>query len=70
MFADLFLNFWYKFALPNWSRPEFLEDMDSAAQFVHKFDVFLGDAWERLVRSRLSKDYRGVARWWGTGLNR
>jgi AAA+ ATPase superfamily predicted ATPase len=68
--ADPFLNFWYKFALPNRSRPEFLEDVDSAAQFVHKFDVFLGDAWERLVRSRLSKDYRGVARWWGTGLNR
>jgi AAA+ ATPase superfamily predicted ATPase len=68
--ADPFLNFWYKFALPNRSRLEFLEDADSAREFNHKFDVYLGDVWERLVRSRLAKEWRGVSRWWGTGTNR
>ena len=68
--ADPFLNFWYKFALPNRSRLEFLEDADSAREFNHKFDVYLGDVWERLVRSRLAKEWRRVSRWWGTGTNR
>jgi AAA+ ATPase superfamily predicted ATPase len=68
--ADPFLNFWYKFALPNRSRLDFLEDADSVREFNHKFDVYLGDVWERLVRSQLAKEWRGVSRWWGTGTNR
>jgi AAA+ ATPase superfamily predicted ATPase len=68
--ADPFLNFWYKFVLPNRSRLEFLEDADSVRDFNHKFDVYLGDVWECLVRSRLAKEWHGVSRWWGTGTNR
>lgn len=68
--ADPFLNFWYKFALPNRSRLTFLEDEGSVAEFNHKFDIYLGDVWKRLVRSNLSKEWRGVSRWWGTGTNR
>lgn len=66
---DPFLDFWYTFVLPNRSRPDFLDDESGIEEFSHKFNIFLGYAWERLVRSRLAKEWRGVSRWWGTGLN-
>ena len=68
--SDSFLDFWYTFVLPNKSRPEFLEDKQGREEFLHKFNIFLGRAWERLVRIRLAKEWRGVSRWWGTGNNR
>lgn len=67
---DPFLDFWYTFVLPNRSRPDFLDDEIEIEEFSRKFNVFLGYAWERLVRSRLAKKWRGVSRWWGTGMNR
>jgi AAA+ ATPase superfamily predicted ATPase len=68
--SDSFLDFWYTFVLPNKSRPEFLEDKQGCEEFLHKFNIFLGRAWERLVRIRLAKEWRGASRWWGTGNNR
>lgn len=67
---DPFLDFWYTFVLPNKSRPDFLDDEIGTEEFLRKFNVFLGYAWERLVRISLTKEWNGVSRWWGTGTNR
>jgi len=76
--SDPFLRFWYAFVLPHYSDPRFLSDNEGKTAFRRQFRVFLGQAWEELVReSLLSRDLPGsslrwkkVGRWWGAALNR
>ena len=68
--ADPFLGFWYAFVWPNWSRPDFLETSTERKAFDRIFRSHLGIVWERLVREDLSRTWRKVSRWWGTGTNR
>ncbi len=76
--SDPFLKFWYTFALPHYSNSSFglaQRDIDS---LLPAFRVFLGDAWEMLVRETLTRQtlpgetirWEKIGRWWGTGLNR
>ena len=76
--ADPFLRFWYSFALPHYSDPYFLSSREEIGAFRPAFDVYLGQAWEELVRATLMRKpvpgvqgrWRKVSRWWGSGLNR
>ena len=76
--TDPFLRFWYSFALPNYSDPYYLSSPEEAEAIRGPFRVFLGQAWESLVRETLrrraipgvSGRWRKVARWWGNGLDR
>ena len=76
--SDPFLNFWYTFALPQYSNPQFLRSAADREAIEKPFRVFLGLAWEELVRATLrekplpgsSLRWRNVGRWWGAGLNR
>ena len=76
--ADPFLRFWYAFVLPHYSDKSFLGKKQDAEMFERPFRVFLGQAWEKLVRDNLVNhrladvdcDWRKVGRWWGTGINR
>ena len=76
--SDPFLRFWYAFVLPHYSDPYFLSAPEEVTALRPAFDVFLGQAWEMLVREALLRKplpgmagrWRKVARWWGSGLNR
>ena len=76
--SDPFLRFWYTFVLPHYSNPHFLRTEEDWNTLRGPFHVFLGSAWENLVRATLlRKPIEGVSfrwtkvgRWWGTGLNR
>ena len=76
--SDPFLNFWYTFALPQYSNPQFLQSAADREAIEKPFRVFLGRAWEDLVRATLrekplpgsSLRWANVGRWWGAGLNR
>ena len=76
--ADPFLRFWYSFAQPHYSDPYFLSSREELDVFRPAFDVYLGRAWEELVRTALMRKpipgvqgrWRKVSRWWGSGLNR
>ena len=76
--SDPFLNFWYTFALPQYSNPQFLQSAADREAIEKPFRVFLGQAWEELVRATLrekplpgsSVRWSNVGRWWGAGLNR
>ena len=68
--ADPFLDFWYAFVWPNWSRADFLETSVERKSFDKAFRSHLGVVWERLVRDDLSRSWRKVSRWWGAGTNR
>lgn len=76
--SDPFLNFWYSFALPHYSDSQFMRDAADWKAIEKPFRVFLGHAWEELVRATLKEKplpgssvrWRNVGRWWGTGLNR
>ena len=76
--TDPFLRFWYSFALPNYSDPYYLSSPEEVAAIRGPFRVFLGQAWETLVRETLRQRaipgvpgrWRKVARWWGNGLDR
>ena len=76
--ADPFLRFWYAFVLPHYSNPRFLTAEADRESIRLPFRVFLGNAWEDLVRSTLLSRglpelpvrWTKVGRWWGTGLNR
>ena len=77
--SDPFLDFWYAFVQPNWSKAGFLESaaernaFDSVGYMPH-----LGGVWERLVRAEIQRRplpgcgerLRNAARWWGAGLDR
>lgn len=75
--ADQFLNFWYSFALPHYSDPHFLRSPSDLPMIEKPFRVFLGRAWEELVRQTLLAKclpasqirWHKVGRWWGTGIN-
>jgi len=75
---DPFLRFWYTFVLPHYSNPRFLSTAAERKRLQAPFRVFLGQAWESLVRDTLpqrplpgsSVTWNRVGRWWGTGLNR
>ena len=75
---DPFLDFWYTFVQPNWSRPDFLERECDRLSFDGQFMTYLGGVWERLVRETLSEKplpgdamrFVKCARWWGAGLDR
>lgn len=76
--SDPFLRFWYAFVLPRYSNPGFLSDKGDRALIRAPFRVFLGQAWESLVRETLVRKsipgcpvrWGRVGRWWGAGLNR
>ena len=76
--ADPFLNFWYSFVLPRYSTPQFLQSAADRQLIEKPFRVFLGHAWEELVRTTLREKtlpgsavrWGKVGRWWGAGLNR
>ena len=76
--SDPFLRFWYAFALPHYSNPRFLTTDADRESLRLPFRVFLGKAWEDLVRSTLLRQspdgvgerWTKVGRWWGTGSNR
>ena len=68
--ADPFLDFWYTFVWPNWSREDFLATAAERAAFSKAFRPHLGLVWERQVRHDLARSWRKVSRWWGAGANR
>ena len=76
--SDQFLRFWYSFVLPNYSDANFLSTKSEVEALQPAFRVFLGQAWERLVRDEIVRKplpgfesrFRNAARWWGTGLDR
>ena len=68
--ADPFLDFWYTFVWPNWSREDFLETAAERTAFGKVFRSHLGLVWERQVRHDLARSWRKVSRWWGAGTNR
>ena len=76
--SDPFLDFWYTFVQPNWSRPDFLESEEDRALFDRQYQIYLGGVWERLVRDEIQRRplpglemrFRNAARWWGYGLDR
>jgi len=75
--ADPFLDFWYAFVRPRWSRDTFLRTEEDRESFERDYRVHLGGVWERLVRETLKRrplpdsDIRWcrVSRWWGSGLD-
>ena len=75
---DQFLDFWYTFVHPNWSKTDFLETDEEKALFDRQYMPYLGGVWERLVRDEIQRkslpgfDGRlcNAARWWGAGLDR
>lgn len=76
--SDPFLRFWYSFVLPNYSDANFLSDKAEIKALQPAFRVYLGQAWERLVRDEIQRKplpgldmrFRNAARWWGSGLDR
>ena len=76
--SDAFLEFWYTFVWPNWSREDFLATADERNAFDRAYQVYLGGVWERLVRTTLvdrglpdtTEIWRNCRRWWGNGINR
>lgn len=76
--SDPFLRFWYSFVLPNYSDANFLSDKAEIRALQSAFRVYLGQAWERLVRDEIQRRplpgldmrFRNAARWWGLGLDR
>ena len=76
--SDPFLRFWYAFVLPHYSDRSFLTRKQDEEVFNNQFRLFLGQAWEELVRDSLLAyrlpgidcDWRKVGRWWGSGVNR
>ena len=76
--SDQFLDFWYTYVWPNWSREDFLQTEVEQKAFETAFNSYLGGVWERLVATVLLKNglpgldgrLRGCRRWWGSGLNR
>ena len=75
--ADPFLRFWYSFVLPNYSDAYYLSDKAEIAAIQPAFAVFLGQAWEFMVRDTINRKplpgsdgrLRNAARWWGVGAN-
>jgi len=76
--SDPFLRFWYAFALPRFSNSRYLSTAEDRRGFRTAFRVFLGQAWEELVRDSLRERplpgsnvrWGKVGRWWGSALNR
>ena len=75
---DPFLRFWYSFVLPNYSDASYLSTRAEVKALQPAFRVYLGQAWERLVRDEIQRKplpglemrFRNAARWWGYGLDR
>lgn len=75
--ADPFLRFWYSFVLPNYSDAYYLSDKAEIDAIQPAFAVFLGQAWEFMVRDTVHRKplpgfdgrLRNAARWWGLGVN-
>ena len=76
--SDPFLRFWYSFVLPNYSDASYLSTRAEVKALQPAFRVYLGQAWERLVRDEIQRKplpglemrFRNAARWWGYGLDR
>ena len=76
--SDPFLEFWYSFIWPNWSREDFLVNASERKVFENVYHSYLGNVWERIVRDTVTKRgipgcecrFRECRRWWGTGLDR
>ena len=75
--VDPFLRFWYSFVLPNYSDAYYLSDKAEIDAIQPAFAVFLGQAWEFMVRDTVHRKplpgfngrLRNAARWWGLGVN-
>ena len=75
--ADPFLRFWYSFVHPNYSDAYYLSDKAEIDAIQPAFAVFLGQAWEFMVRDTVQRKplpgldgrLRNAARWWGIGVN-
>ena len=75
--SDPFLRFWYSFVLPNYSDASYLSTKAEVKALQPAFRVYLGQAWERLVRDEIQRKplpgldmrFRNAARWWGYGLD-
>jgi len=73
--VDPFLDFWYSFVRPRWSRESFLDTQEDLEVFERDYRVHLGGIWERLVRETLKRrplpnsevHWCQVSRWWGAG---
>ena len=77
--SDPFLDFWYAFVQPNWSKAGFLESVTERNAFDSVgYMPYLGGVWERLVREEIQRrplpgcgeHLQNAARWWSTGLDR
>ena len=76
--SDPFLRFWYTFVLPNYSDANYLSTKAEVELLQPAFKVFLGQAWEQLVRDEIQRKplpghgtrLRNAAKWWGSGLDR
>ncbi len=76
--SDSFLRFWYTFALPHYSNASFGSVKSDIESLRPSFRVFLGQAWENLVRETLERQtlpgdatrWEKIGRWWGSGINR
>ena len=69
--ADPFLNFYYKFVVPNRSFIELGRLKPITNQMKIQFPSFVGEYWERICRQAISgNDLKGItygmaSRWWG-----
>jgi hypothetical protein len=75
--SDPFLRFWYTFVLPNYSDAHCFSTPAEVEAIQPAFRVFLGQAWEELVREELQRKplpgsacrWKNAARWWGPATN-
>ncbi len=76
--SDPFLRFWYSFVLPNYSDASFLSTKAEVKALQPAFRVYLGQAWECMVRDEIQRKplpglegrFKNAARWWGAGLDK
>ena len=67
-----FLNFYYKFVVPNRSFIELGRTRPIASQMQVQFPSFVGECWERICRKTISGNevdgicYGMASRWWGS----
>jgi AAA+ ATPase superfamily predicted ATPase len=71
--ADPFLRFWFRFVDPNRSRLATGQVREVSAEIEKDWPVFLGEAWESLVRASVpratiaKRRWHPASRWWGRG---
>ncbi|MCC6898614.1 MAG: ATP-binding protein [Polyangiaceae bacterium] len=69
--GDPFLRFWFRFVDPNRSRLAAGQVEEVSTEIQREWPVFLGEAWESLVRESVpratiaGKRWHPASRWWG-----